>query len=127
MHLDHVQQLFAAHLAAVRIRKDPRVTDGCATDHHTVAAGLLQHVQPVRIRKYISIPDHGDFDRLLDLGDGMPVGLPGVFLFAGAPVHRNQADPGILQQVGHLQIIAGGIVPAQPDLGSDGHVELVDQ
>ncbi len=68
----------------------------------------------------------GIFDRRLDLGDGVPVGLAAVALLLGPPVDGDQRAAVLFHDAGD-QLVGAVILPAQADLAGHRHVQQVGQ
>ena len=96
--------------------EQPRVAEAAPPDHGHVRSGERQNADGVLRRKYIAVGDDGDAHRLLYLPDGRPVRLTGVHLGAGAAVHRDGADPRLLQHLRQLHGVDAALVPAPAHL-----------
>ena len=68
----------------------------------------------------------GIFDRGLDLGDGIPVGVAAVTLLLRAPVDGDQRAAVLFHDAGD-QFISAVVVPTQADLARHRHVQQVGE
>ncbi len=92
-----------------------------ATDHHRVGAGQCQRLARVVVTVDIAVDDHRDGDAVLDRAHGPPVGAPLVELAAGAPMHRDETDAGLLGAACKIGRVDRTVVPAEPHLQRDRH------
>ena len=87
------------------VAEQPRATEASATDDDAVAAGLGDHAQRVVGGPDVAVAEHRHGrDRLLELGDGRPVGLAGVELGRGARVQRDRRDARALGDAPGLEV-----------------------
>ena len=92
--------------------KQPRLAQGAAPDHHTVAPGALQKFQRTLGGGHVAVGQHGDRHRRLDLGDRLGVDGRHIHLLARAPVYRQQVGAVCLALLGDLDACPVGFVPA---------------
>jgi len=85
---------------------------GAMPDHHAVTAGVPLDTPNVGDAQHAAVAEHRDTDRLLDLGNRVPVRRVGIILRARSPVDGNERRAVVFQDVRYLQVIARLVVPA---------------
>ena len=73
----------------------------------------------------VAVGRHRDGDGLLDRADDVPVGLAGVHLHAGAPVHRQGRRAGLLGHAGEGHGVDAAPVPALAELHRHRHADAL--
>src|SRR5688572_7626473 len=74
-----------------QIPKQPGPPKTTTTDNNAVTPGLPHHAQRVLRFPYVAIAEHGNFQRLLELRDGRPVGMPVIKLGGGTRVQTHSS------------------------------------
>src|SRR5690606_39845192 len=101
----------------------PGASLAAAAHHHSVAAGLVHHLQSVLGGPDVAVAEHGDVgDQLLELGDRLPAGGAGIVLDDGAAVQGDRRRADLL---GDQPGVAEGlvlVVDADAGLDGDGHL-----
>ena len=105
------------------VPEQPRAAEAAPADHHAVAAGGAHHLDGVgRLPDVAVAEDRDGGDRLLELGDGRPVGHAGVQLLGGPGVHGDRGGAGLLGEPAGHQPRAVLVVEADAHLHRDRHV-----
>ena len=101
--------------------KDPGIRHRGAANHHAAHGGAGFAHFDIDAAGEVAVADDGDLHGLGAFADDIPVGEAGVALGAGAAMDGDGLDAAILQQPADVGGIDGGGVPADADLGGDGH------
>ncbi len=103
----------------MNLAEDPRVRGGGAADHDAVAAGVLEHAHGVFGAEDVAVAHYGNRDGLLEGGDQVPVGVPGVALRASAAVQRDALQADVFGDAADLAADDVVVVPAGAELAGE--------
>ena len=103
--------------------QDPRATLRAAPHHHALCARLRQRALCAWRIDDIAIGDDGNGDRVADRADRGPIGLTLVELTARASVDGDHLHPCAFGARGDLGRVQHRIIPAQPCLERDRHLD----
>ncbi|MNE61705.1 hypothetical protein D3C80_1569370 [compost metagenome] len=116
------RQVFAGAQVMLDLAKDPWPPLGSPANQQAVGPGRLKHGPGLFWRSDIAIGKHWDRHRLLDLSDGVVLGVAGVKVGAGPSVYRQCLDPGLFGNLCHRQAVLVRPVPTRADFQRDRYI-----
>ena len=103
------------------LAEDPRVRWRGAADHHSIAAGGVDHRGGVLRRADVAVADDRNLHGILHSGDVLPASLAGVAVLARAGVQGDGVEAAVLGQLRELDADDVLVVPAHAELHGEGN------
>ncbi len=122
MPQNHGLALRPRHVGPIPMLKNPRMSDGLAPDHHTVAAGELEDAWDIPGTLDVPARQHRHGDVRLDLRNRRVVHVTPVVLFARPPMHGDERGAPLDHRLRDRQIPLPPsirIVQTEPNLAGD--------